>query len=184
MIIFCFFVYIRSNRVGERSMAIVVNIIGKGSNVGKTVLIECLIQELVKRGYHVATIKHDVHGFEIDHRGKDTYRHRMAGAETVIISSSNQMAYIKQVEEEISVEELIQQALEKDIILVEGYKRSSLRKIEVIGECEPMKVITPREQLIAIAANSKEVLDGIPVVQKNDVETLIALILQEKEYSS
>ncbi|MEO3149791.1 molybdopterin-guanine dinucleotide biosynthesis protein B, partial [Turicibacter sanguinis] len=66
-------------------MTKVINVMGQGSNVGKTDLMEGLIQELKTRGLSVATVKHDVHGFDIDHKGKDTYRHREAGAETVII---------------------------------------------------------------------------------------------------
>ena len=70
-------------------MAKVINIIGSGSNVGKTYIMEGLIKELKSRGLSIATIKHDVHGFDIDKEGKDTYKHRKAGSETVIISSKN-----------------------------------------------------------------------------------------------
>ena len=86
---------------GTETMAKVINVIGQGSNVGKTVLMEGLIKELRSRGLTVATVKHDVHGFDIDHPGKDTYRHRQAGANTVVISSKNRFAMIKEVEEEI-----------------------------------------------------------------------------------
>ena len=65
-------------------MAKVVNIIGSGSNVGKTYIMEGIIKELKSRGLSIATIKHDVHGFDIDKEGKDTYKHRKAGSETVI----------------------------------------------------------------------------------------------------
>ncbi len=75
-------------------MTKVINIMGQGSNVGKTVLMEGLIKELRSRGLRVATVKHDVHGFEMDHKGKDTYRHREAGAETVVISSKKRCAMI------------------------------------------------------------------------------------------
>ena len=83
-------------------MSKVINIVGCGSNVGKTFVIQGIIRELKLRGYSVATIKHDVHGFDIDKKGKDTYKHREAGAETVIISSKNRLAMIKELEEEMS----------------------------------------------------------------------------------
>lgn len=77
-------------------MAKVINIIGYGSNVGKTYIMEGLIKELKSRGLSIATIKHDIHGFDIDKKGKDTYKHRKAGSETVIISSKNRIAIIKE----------------------------------------------------------------------------------------
>ena len=112
-------------------MAKVVNIIGSGSNVGKTYIMEGIIKELKSRGLSIATIKHDVHGFDIDKKGKDTYKHREAGAETVVISSKNRFAMIKELNEEIEFNDIIKLLLDKDIILVEGYKNSNLRKIEV-----------------------------------------------------
>ena len=112
-------------------MAKVINIIGSGSNVGKTYVMEGLIKELKSRGLSIATIKHDVHGFDIDKEGKDTYKHRKAGSETVIISSKNRIAIIKELNKETELQEIIEMASDKDIILVEGYKKSNLRKIEV-----------------------------------------------------
>ena len=88
-------------------MAKVINVIGQGSNVGKTTLLEGLIKELTSRGLSVATVKHDVHGFDIDHEGKDTYRHRESGASTVVISSKKRFAMIKEVEEEIELIEIL-----------------------------------------------------------------------------
>ncbi|OGQ40569.1 MAG: molybdopterin-guanine dinucleotide biosynthesis protein B, partial [Deltaproteobacteria bacterium RIFCSPLOWO2_01_FULL_42_9] len=76
-----------------------VSIVGK-SGSGKTTLLEKVVAELTKRGYRVGTIKHDVHGFEIDHEGKDSWRHKMAGAKTVVLSSPDRVAVIKDVDEE------------------------------------------------------------------------------------
>jgi len=73
-----------------------VSIVGK-SGSGKTTLLEKVVAELTKRGYRVGTIKHDVHGFEIDHEGKDSWRHKMAGAKTVALSSPDRVAVIKDV---------------------------------------------------------------------------------------
>ena len=97
-------------------MSKVVNIVGSSSNVGKTYLLEGLIKELKIRGYSIATIKHDVHGFDIDKKGKDTYKHREAGSETVIISSKNRFAMIKELEEETELNDIIKMVKDKDII--------------------------------------------------------------------
>ena len=88
-------------------MAKVINIIGYGSNVGKTYIMEGLIKELKSRGLSIATIKHDIHGFDIDKKGKDTYKHRKAGSETVIISSKNRIAIIKELNKETELQEII-----------------------------------------------------------------------------
>lgn len=163
-------------------MSKIVNIIGSGSNVGKTYLIEGLIKELKKRGHSVATIKHDVHGFDIDKKGKDTYKHREAGSETVIISSKNRLAMIRELKEETELNEIISMVLDKDIVLVEGYKESNLRKIEVYRDGISEKVITPKDKLIAIASDKKLCLDGVKVVFKENYKELVDLIEKEKNF--
>ena len=136
-------------------MAFVVNVVSEVSNVGKTTVIEGMIKELKSRGYSVGTIKHDAHGFDIDKKGKDTYRHREAGSETVIISSKNRMAMIKEVENEVPLEELINMVSDKDFVIVEGYKKSSLQKIEIFRGEVSKKIITPRNKLICLATDTK-----------------------------
>jgi len=84
----------------------IILIVGK-SNSGKTTLIEKLVPELKRRGLKVGTIKHDVHGFELDQEGKDTWRHAQAGVDTVVISSPQKAACIKKVDVELTLDELI-----------------------------------------------------------------------------
>lgn len=163
-------------------MSKVINIVGNKSNVGKTFVIEGLIKELKNRGLSVATIKHDIHGFDIDNKGKDTYRHREAGSETVIISSDNRLAIIKEVKSEAKLEELISLAKDKNIILVEGYKKSNLRKIEVYRKGFSEKIISPKEKLIAIASDEKIEIENVLVIEKDNFKELVNLILEEKEY--
>ncbi len=163
-------------------MAKVINIIGSGSNVGKTFLMEGLIKELIKRNLKVATIKHDIHGFDIDKEGKDTYNHRQAGSETVIISSKNRFAMIKELEEEISLEEIISMIVDKDIILVEGYKNSNLRKIEVFRNGISTYIISPKEKLIAIASDVDINIDNVPIIHKEDYKSLADLVEKEEDY--
>ncbi|MGL5712169.1 MAG: molybdopterin-guanine dinucleotide biosynthesis protein B [Paraclostridium sp.] len=164
-------------------MAKVVNIIGSSSNVGKTFVMEGLIKELKTRNFKIATIKHDIHGFDIDHEGKDTYKHREAGADTVIISSKNRYAEIREVKQEIDVLEIINKVhKENDIILVEGYKNSSLRKIEVYRNNISRNIISPIEKLIAVASDSDLDIKKVKVVKKNDFKTLADLIEKEKDF--
>lgn len=164
------------NYAKKNNSPFVINIIGERSNVGKTTLIEGLIKEMVKRGYNVGTIKHDIHGFDIDKKGKDTYKHRLAGASTVIISSKNRMAMIKELDEEERLEDLIKLLEDKDFIIVEGYKNSSLKKIEVFRDGVSTKIITPKEKLICVATDIKLGLNGINEIWYNDYKMLIDLL--------
>jgi molybdopterin-guanine dinucleotide biosynthesis protein B len=165
-----------------RSMPKVINIVGERSKVGKTFVIEGLIKELKKRGLTVATIKHDVHGFDIDKKGKDTYKHREAGAETVIISSKSRLAVIKELKEETDLNDIIKLAEDKDIVLVEGYKNSNLRKIEVYRNKVSSKVISPKDKLIAVASDVKLNLDGVLIVDKENFKALADLIEKEEDF--
>lgn len=164
-------------------MAKVINIVGSSSNVGKTFVMEGLIKELKNRNFKIATIKHDVHGFDIDHEGKDTYKHRVAGADTVIISSKNRYAEIRELEEEIDLKSIIEKIHKSnDVVLVEGYKKSPLRKIEVfksdLSEC----IFSPREKLIAIASDENLEVEGVKVLRKTDFKALADLIEKEEEF--
>lgn len=163
-------------------MSKVINIVGDKSNVGKTFVMEGIIKELKRRGLSVATIKHDIHGFDIDKKGKDTYKHREAGSETVIISSPKRFALIKEVKEEIPLEKIINLVKDKDVILVEGYKKSTLRKIEVYKKGFSDRIISPKEKLIAIASDEDLNFEDILVVKKDDFKKIVDLILQEKDY--
>ncbi|MDK0917609.1 molybdopterin-guanine dinucleotide biosynthesis protein B [Clostridium perfringens] len=159
-------------------MAKIVNVVASCSNTGKTVLIEGLIKELKNRGYTVATIKHDVHGFDIDKEGKDTWRHRKAGAEAVIISSRERMALIREVQEEVPLEELIKQVEDFDFIIIEGYKKSKYRKLEVYRQGISNKIITPKEKLIGVASDVSLSLEGIRVVDLNNYEEIANLVIE------
>ena len=160
-------------------MAKIINVVAGCSNTGKTVLIEGLIKELKKRGKSVATIKHDVHGFDIDKEGKDTWRHRKAGAEAVIISSKKRMALIREVEEEIPLEELIDQVKDFDFIIIEGYKKSPYKKLEVFREGVSKEIITPKEKLIGIASDAPLSLEEVKVVNLNNYEEIADLVMAD-----
>ncbi|HEX7415597.1 MAG TPA: molybdopterin-guanine dinucleotide biosynthesis protein B [Smithellaceae bacterium] len=154
----------------------IISIVGK-SNSGKTTLLEKIIPELVKRGYRVATIKHDVHGFDIDHEGKDSWRHKKAGAHITMISSPCQIVLIEDVGRDYTLDEIRGKYIKGvDIILAEGYKGNPFPKIEVFrSELKRTLLCKKEDNLLAIAANIK--LDiGVPCFDINDAQSLVDLI--------
>ena len=102
-------------------------------NSGKTTLIERVIAELVSRGHDVGSIKHHHHkNFEIDHPGKDSFRHRAAGASETVIASPTLLARIKTLDEELECSEIVRSMPGHDIVVVEGYRKSGLPSIEIM----------------------------------------------------
>jgi molybdopterin-guanine dinucleotide biosynthesis protein MobB len=102
------------------------------SGTGKTTLLEKVISRLKDRGYRVGAIKHDAHRFDIDRPGKDSYRLTAAGADTMVISSPDKLALVKRHAASPPVEDLLAAFFtDVDIVLTEGFKSSSLPKIEV-----------------------------------------------------
>ena len=113
-----------------------MNVVGFSgySGSGKTTLVEQLIPALKKRGLRVSVVKHAHHKFDIDHPGKDTFRHREAGAFEVVVASSNRLALLREFEKpsEMTVHQLIAELYDGvDWVLVEGFKDSDLLKIEI-----------------------------------------------------
>lgn len=108
----------------------IVSFVGH-SGSGKTTLIEKLIPLLANAGIKVAVIKHDVHGFEMDKPGKDTWRHKKAGAVATVISSATQIGLVMDADHDHSPEELVPYLSFADLIIAEGYKRWANPKIEV-----------------------------------------------------
>ncbi len=101
------------------------------SGAGKTTLMVNLIASLTRCGLRVGTIKHDAHGFQMDHPGKDSFRHKAAGAATSIISSPHQLAMVTDVDHDHAPQDLLPMLGTMDIVLAEGFKRAPLPKIEV-----------------------------------------------------
>ena len=153
----------------------VVSIVGKKKS-GKTTMIEKLIKELKSRGYRVATIKHDVHNFDMDHPGTDTWRHTQAGADCVTISSPHRVAMLKKVEDEWSLNQLVALNQDVDIILTEGYKRSDMPKIEVVRAERSQEHICRLEELLALATDTDLILPGIPSFDLDDSVGLVDLM--------
>ena len=132
----------------------VLSIVGKSSRKGKTTLICGLIDALKRRGRRVATVKHDVHGFDIDKPGKDTYRHAEAGSDVVMISSPWKFAMIEKRESEYALDEIISKLHDIDIVLTEGYKSADKPKIEVYRADIGEDLLCDEEELFAIVTDT------------------------------
>jgi len=149
----------------------VVSFVAK-SGTGKTTLLEKVIALLKERGYRVGVIKHDAHRFDIDHPGKDSHRLTAAGADTMLISSPEKLALIKRHDASPPVEELLATYFsDADIVLTEGFKKSSLPKIELHRRERSATLLCRGEEydqtLLAVA--SDEPLDvDVPVLDLND----------------
>ena len=145
-----------------------MNVVGFAgySGSGKTTLVEQLIVVLKSRGLRVSVVKHAHHKFDIDHPGKDTFRHRAAGAFEVVVASSNRLALMREFEQplELSVHQLIAELYEGvDWVLVEGFKDSDLLKIEVWRapadsmEANPTRYLED-DFVVAIATDAPQLL--------------------------
>lgn len=128
----------------------VISVVGSNSNVGKTTVLCDIIKELKSRGYRVGTIKHDIHDFDIDYPGKDTWMHAKAGADIVTISSPKKLAIIEKLEEEFSIDEVISKIRNVDIIITEGYKAENKPKIEIFRNGISKDIFSNREEVFAI----------------------------------
>ena len=125
-------------------------------NSGKTTLAEALVRNFVARGVRVATIKHAHHDFDTDKPGTDSYRHRAAGANQVIVASDHRWAHIKEVagESPPKLEELVARLTPVDLVIVEGFKREAHPKIQVMRSHDTHQAMPPEvSNIIAIATD-------------------------------
>jgi molybdopterin-guanine dinucleotide biosynthesis adapter protein len=155
------------------------------SGSGKTTLVEQLIVRLRFAGQRVSVIKHAHHDFDIDHEGKDSWRHRQAGAFEVVIASNRRLAKIREFAqvEESTVDQLIAELVDCDWALVEGFKHAPLPKIEVWRAATGKRAQYPSDPfVIAIATDSAAALPqatGLPVFALDDVDAIAAFILEQ-----
>ena len=150
-------------------------------NAGKTGLMERLVTEITGRGISVSTVKHAHHTFDVDHPGKDSHRHRIAGATEVLLASRNRFALMHELreEDEPRLEDLLTKLAPVDLILVEGYKRDAHPKVEAHRQETGNPLIAPGDPTIrAVASDTPLDLDR-PVFDLNDTKAVADFILQE-----
>lgn len=147
----------------------ILSIVGK-SDSGKTTLLEKLVKELKSRGYRIATIKHDAHSFEIDHEGKDSWRHKQAGATISLISSPTKLALVQDTEKDYTLAEIREAYIRNvHLILSEGYKRERHPKIEVFrSQVHKELLCQGDDNLIAVAGDPKDPPSDVPVFDLNE----------------
>jgi molybdopterin-guanine dinucleotide biosynthesis adapter protein len=158
----------------------IISIVGK-SDSGKTTLIEKLVPELTRRGYRIATVKHDVHGFEVDREGKDSWRHKRAGAHTVVISSPEKVALIRDVERDLSLMEIRDKLIrDVDLVLSEGYKRDVQPKVEIFRKERHQELLCAKEDNLIAIVSDQTFNVGVPCFDLEDMKGLSDFI--EKEF--
>jgi molybdopterin-guanine dinucleotide biosynthesis protein B len=149
------------------------------SNSGKTTLIERVIPELVRAGYKVASVKHAGHGFDLDTEGKDSWRHKRAGASSVMVLSKGSMAMFADVPDQMKVEEVRDRFLDHtyDLIIAEGWKNEGYPKIVVVRD-QIGEIPVSSEGLLAVVSDKSVDLD-IPLFGLDDVVGVAALIMKQ-----
>ena len=150
-------------------------------NAGKTGLMERLVTEITGRGFSVSTLKHAHHAFDVDHPGKDSFRHREAGAHQVVLSSGKRWAMMTELREtsEPSLNELISKMTPVDLILIEGWKRDDHAKIEAHRAETGNPLIAPNDPTIREIASDTTLKIDRPVFDLNDTKAIADFILAE-----
>jgi molybdopterin-guanine dinucleotide biosynthesis protein MobB len=156
------------------AMPPIVSIVGR-SESGKTTLIEKLIPELMRRGYRIGTIKHTHHAVDMDRSGKDSARHRAAGATAVMLASTAGLTLVKRTENE-SLDSLSRYFEDVDLLVTEGYKREAKPKIEVARAALGTDLMCRGDpHLLAVAADFEMAL-SVPVFSLEDVGAIADFI--------
>ena len=150
-------------------------------NAGKTGLMERLVAEITGRGLTVSTVKHAHHSFDVDHPGRDSYRHRAAGAHEVLLASKHRLALMRELRgaPEPGLDDLLEKLAPVDLVLIEGYKRAPHPKVEAFRAAARSALIAPGDPTIrAVAADGPLDLDR-PVFDLDDTGRIADFILAE-----
>jgi molybdopterin-guanine dinucleotide biosynthesis protein B len=162
----------------DRSNLPIFSIIGK-SNSGKTTLLEKLIAELKKRGYKVGVIKHHAHNkIEVDKRGKDTWRHTQAGADSVALVSPKKTFIVRKTENEMHLHTVAMMLGEVDVLLTEGYSWADTLKIEVVRDSNNDGKLTRSPAELGALVTDKSFDIDIPCFGLEEIEKLADFLEQ------
>jgi molybdopterin-guanine dinucleotide biosynthesis protein B len=152
------------------------------SGAGKTTLMAKLLPVLTAKGLRVSTLKHAHHHFDVDHPGKDSYAHRMAGATEVLVSSGNRFALMHELrgEPEWTLPQLLGRLASVDLVLVEGFKREPHPKIEIFRKANARPPLHPGDPaIVAIATDERFAESLLPQVHLDDVEAIAHLAIEK-----
>jgi molybdopterin-guanine dinucleotide biosynthesis adapter protein len=149
-------------------------------NSGKTSLMERLVADITGRGFSVSTVKHVHHAVDLDQPGKDTFRHRQAGAREVVLASADRFALmVEHRGPEPDLASILARLAAVDLVLVEGYKRDSHRKVEVWRDATGQPLIQPGDPLVRAVATDANLTLPVPVLDLNDTRAVADFILAE-----
>ena len=150
-------------------------------NAGKTGLMERLVTEITGRGFSVSTVKHAHHTFDVDHPGKDSYRHRVAGAQEVLLASRNRIALMQELraEAEPDLPQLLTRLSPVDLVLIEGYKRDRHPKIEAFRTETGNPLIATDDPTVRAVASDVPLSIDRPVFDLDDTTAIADFILTE-----
>ncbi len=150
------------------------------SGAGKTTLLTRLIPHFNAQGLRVSVIKHAHHHFDVDVPGKDSWRHREAGADEVLVASSNRWALMRELRgaAEPRLPELLDKLSPVDLVVVEGFKREPHRKIEVHRAANDKPLLFPDDPGIVAVATDVTVETRLPTVHLDDIPAIAALLLR------
>jgi len=150
------------------------------SGAGKTTLLTRAIPHLKAAGLRVSVIKHAHHKFDVDVPGKDSWLHRQAGAEEVLVASGTRWALMHELRgaEEPSLPELLAKMSPVDLVVIEGYKTDRHRKIEVHRAANGKPLLFPDDPAIVGIAADVDVETALPLVHLDDIEAIAAMILR------
>ena len=155
------------------------------SGSGKTTLLEKLIPQFTARGIKVAVIKHAHHGFDIDRPGKDSYRHREAGAHEVLLSCNDRWALMheRRSEGEVTLDELIGHLSPCDLVLIEGFKQEPVPKLEVYRPENGKPPLFPERSDIVALATDADIVTTLPKLPLNDMAVIATFIIDTLQLS-
>jgi len=148
------------------------------SGAGKTTLITSLIPELNRRGLSVSTIKHAHHGLDVDQPGKDSYEHRAAGAREVLVASAKRIALMRELRgaPEPTLTELLRLLAPADLVLIEGFKRHPIVKIEVFREANGKPHLYPKDEGVVALVSDGAPPSVLPHASLDDIGAVADLI--------
>ena len=157
----------------------VVCFVAAKSGTGKTTFLEKLVREMTTRGYEIGVIKSDVHRFEIDIPGKDTWRLSQAGAKATAIIGPDKFALIRKTSEKKELEDVLPFIQGVDIIFVEGYKAANRPKVEIVRREKGAEVISSLDNLVAVITDVGELSVPVPLLDINDYQGTADLIIEK-----
>lgn len=164
----------------KKQKTAIISIIATKSGMGKTTLIEALIEIFKSRNYTVGILKYDVKKFEIDKEGKDSYRFSKAGADNVIVASSEKLAMVQLLKEKKTIEEIVNLFGNLDIVIIEGFKNNIYPKIEVHRKYVDNNLLCKNPSFgisnIKAVASDEELNVNIPVLNLNDTVSVADFI--------